>query len=1390
MKFRRLDMKRITLSLFFLGLSFFVITGCDLDKEVIEVDSVLISTVDNKTTIDTIGGTLQFSVQVLPEDASNRAVVWSVSNGTGSATITRNGLLSAVLDGTVTVKATSNADETIVGSMVITITNQTPLPNLVNVSSVDSSVVIDTYHGELQMIAQVLPEVSLNKEVVWSVENKTGSATISESGLLEAISNGEVVVKATSKAVATLFGTKVIMISNQEVLVTSIEIKTPEDVVIINTFGGTLQMSSTVMPSNATNKAIVWSVINGSGEASISNSGLLTAISNGTVTVVATSLSDESVDQVVVIEISNQDVLVNSISVDGINNEDSIDEFNGSLQMEAHVLPINAQNKSVVWSVEAGTGSASITSDGMLSAITDGSVTVKAVSTDNPLIYGTKVIMISNQEVLASSISIYGEDNQVIIDVFGGSLQMNATILPLNTQDASVVWSVINQTGSATVTVDGLLVATKDGLVTVKAVSNSNPLLSATLEITITNQVILVTSAEISSASNLSVINTFGGTLQFSTAILPVNAENKAIRYEVTSITGQATIDQNGLLTATADGIVEVKVTSLSDETVYDVMLITISNQTILVQSISVSGEAEVIVIDTFSGTLQMVALILPLDAFNQSVIWSVEAGTGNASISEDGLLSAIDDGTVIVKAISVENGTIFGTTEITISNQEVLAVEVILIPENELMIIDIFGGSLIFTTTVLPIDAWNQDVVYSVTPLTGTATIDQTGVLTALTDGTVEVTVTLANNPSVYHSLIITLSNQEVVIDEVELLTAGDFTILAKTGISSASSSLIVGNIGVSPVAATYITGFSLSLDSTNTFATSSQVVGQVFASDYHTPTPAYLTQAISDMETAYTDAASRAAGFTELHAGNLSGQTLVRGVYKYGTDVVIYTDLTLFGDEDDVWIFQISGNLTEAVSVKVNLSGGARAENVFWQVAGSVAIGTNAHFVGTILSMTEISLGTNATVTGKLLTQTAVTLDANAVSLEKIIDPESIQISTDFDRLVMDVDNETLQMYANFMPENTTNKAVLWTVENNTGEATISDEGLLQAVRDGFVTVKATSLEDEFIFDTVIIEISNQVILVEDMTVYSENESIVIDVLDETLQMYVDINPADATNQDFTWSVRNGTGSASIDGSGILTPLTNGTVYVVATLVSMIDMTDEIEITISNQPIVLASGAVDLLTANDFTILSKTGISATVGTLINGNLGVSPGPASYITGFSLILDASNMFSTSSLVIGQIYGADYQTPTPAYLTQAISDMEAAYTDAAGRTADFTELYTGDVSGQVLEAGVYKWSSGLLITSDVILSGSSTDVFIFQVAGHLEVAVGVSIILQGGILAENIFWQVASDTHISVGAHFEGTILCKTGVVIGTSATLTGKIFSQTAVTLDANLIN
>jgi hypothetical protein len=213
-----------------------------------------------------------------------------------------------------------------------------------------------------------------------------------------------------------------------------------------------------------------------------------------------------------------------------------------------------------------------------------------------------------------------------------------------------------------------------------------------------------------------------------------------------------------------------------------------------------------------------------------------------------------------------------------------------------------------------------------------------------------------------------------------VNLGTSGNYVILAKTAINNSPTSAITGDLGLSPAATSYITGFGLT--NATGYATSPQVTGKLYAADMVTPTSINLTTAVENMITAYNDAAGRPSpDFLELATGNIGGKTLTSGLYKWTNTVTLPSSVTINGGANDVWIFQIAGDLSVSNGINVTLTGGAQAKNIFWQVAGKATIGTTAHFEGIILSWTGITFQTGASFKGRALAGTSVILDANAV-------------------------------------------------------------------------------------------------------------------------------------------------------------------------------------------------------------------------------------------------------------------------------------------------------------------------------------------------------------------------------------------------------------------------
>jgi hypothetical protein len=244
-------------------------------------------------------------------------------------------------------------------------------------------------------------------------------------------------------------------------------------------------------------------------------------------------------------------------------------------------------------------------------------------------------------------------------------------------------------------------------------------------------------------------------------------------------------------------------------------------------------------------------------------------------------------------------------------------------------------------------------------------------------TDPTLTATVTVIKAVHISELRAAVVALEAGAQSAVNLGTAGTFVILTKSGITDVPTSAVVGDVGASP-----ITGAAILL-------TCSEVTGNIYAVDAAGPepcsqaTPTTLTVAVGDMQIAYEDAKGRSSpNFIDLGAGEIGGRTLAPGLYKWNTNLLMSNDVTLVGSANDVWIFQVSGTLTQSNGKQVLLSGGALPKNIFWQVTEAVDIGTSAHFEGIILGQTQIAMKTGASMNGRLFAQTAVTLQSNTVT------------------------------------------------------------------------------------------------------------------------------------------------------------------------------------------------------------------------------------------------------------------------------------------------------------------------------------------------------------------------------------------------------------------------
>lgn len=201
-----------------------------------------------------------------------------------------------------------------------------------------------------------------------------------------------------------------------------------------------------------------------------------------------------------------------------------------------------------------------------------------------------------------------------------------------------------------------------------------------------------------------------------------------------------------------------------------------------------------------------------------------------------------------------------------------------------------------------------------------------------------------------------------------ISLGDASSFAVLAGSAITitgAASSTTIKGDLGIYPTTSDAIVGMgSVVLDGMNHAGSEVTQAAKLALSD------------------AYNDAVSRNPDTVFAAASDLLGLNLPPGVYSSISSLYLSGVLTLNGggNADAVWIFQMGTTLITSANSQVNLTGGAQASRVFWQVGSSATLGAGSDISGSILALTTITAGADVTVNGRLLAQEgAVTLDGN---------------------------------------------------------------------------------------------------------------------------------------------------------------------------------------------------------------------------------------------------------------------------------------------------------------------------------------------------------------------------------------------------------------------------
>ncbi|MDR1094635.1 MAG: Ig-like domain-containing protein [Clostridiales bacterium] len=602
----------------------------------IPVDSVTVSPSAETVSVGETKETL--SATVLPVGATDKTVVWSSGDSTKVMVNPETGAITGVAETTepVTITAESVADGTKSGSCQVTV-------NTVKVGSITVNGSGFMITGTYQMLtADILPATATNKTVTWSSGNKTVAVVDSASGKVDALTVGEARITATAADGSGVTGYLDVTVTDSAVSVTGVAFDfTSADMPI----GGTLQLTATVDPLDATDQAVEWAS-NNEGVATVSETGKVTARAAGDAKITVTTRDGGKT--------ATCDVHVSAVAVDSITVVGDEAMSIGSAQtLTANILPENATVKTIVWSSGNETVATVNPETGAVMALTAGVARITAAATDGSDASGYKDITVS--AVLVGLITVNGAAAMTI----NGTQTLTASILPVNATDKTVTWSSGNETVATVNSETGTVTALTAGVARITATAADGSGISGYKDITVSAVAVSGITLEPTEVSLR-----INEKQQLTADVSPGNATDKGVIW-ASDDEGVARVSETGEVTAVGPGTATITAKSAADDTKVASCAVTVSSE-ISVIGVTVSNTA----ITLKAGeTKQLSAAIDPGNATDKTVTWTSSDETV-ASVDENGLVTAKKAGIATIRATAADGGA-SATCDIQVTEDE-----------------------------------------------------------------------------------------------------------------------------------------------------------------------------------------------------------------------------------------------------------------------------------------------------------------------------------------------------------------------------------------------------------------------------------------------------------------------------------------------------------------------------------------------------------------------------------------------------------------------------------------------------------------------------------------------------------------------------------------------
>lgn len=676
----------------------------------------------DKTTLK-VGGTAKVTANVLPENASNKGVTFTSSHST-VATVDANGNVQAASAGTTTITATAADGKGAYGTITIKVED---MATGVTLSPTSKELKVNE---TAQLAASVLPATA-NQGIKFTSSDET-VATVSETGLVTARKEGTAVITATAADGSEKSASCTIKVGATavDVPVTGITLDQPE--ITIEVLKDAKQLKATVEPANATNKDVVFSSSN-TNVAVVSNTGLVTAINNGTATITVTSKENPSIMAKCLVKVGAP-VLVTDVTVQPAELNLKTD---GTYQLSVSVLPSNADERGVTFE-SSNTAVATVSASGLITAKGPGSATITVTAKDSSGKKATCTVTVTQPvkgvTVSPSSVVIQKDNVQ----------KLTASVVPENATNKKLIYKSSNET-VAVVSNDGIITARSEGWATITVCSEENQAIYGTCTVKV-GLPVYVTKITLDTTN---VTMWAGATRQLGVSIEPANADIKTVTYG-SSNPDVATVSSNGLITAKKKGTATITVTA-TDGSGKSASCAVIVKQPVTGIQITPNGFTLV------KGDVKdLKANVSPADADNPDVIWT-SSNTNIAAVSSKGQVTAVNEGSCVITATCKDNASISASCTIVVGTP---VASVALAPNRASMNT---GETILITASVLPTNASNKGIIWSWESKDGASIILTNGAVKAMKAGTVTVTAKAADNSGKSATCTITITGTAI---------------------------------------------------------------------------------------------------------------------------------------------------------------------------------------------------------------------------------------------------------------------------------------------------------------------------------------------------------------------------------------------------------------------------------------------------------------------------------------------------------------------------------------------------------------------------------------------------------------------------------------------------